>query len=147
MLLPNSATDLSAADKLSDVALANCGQEPNPVAQCEFSKALAQYRLGDYRAAVAWAGKSLAHKPTAYDSWNPSREIEAHALEAMAYYRLNELEDALSSLKRTSEFVRRDSPRRLGIRDTLLADWLTCDILMDEAKALIESQSTPALPK
>jgi len=147
ILLPNSSTDLRAADNLADVALADCGQEPNSVARCEFTKALAQYRLGDYRAAVEWAGKSLAHKPTAYDSWNPSREIEAHALEAMAYYRLNELEDARSSLKRTSEFVRRDSPRRLGIRDTLLADLLTCDILMDEAKALIEGPSAAALPK
>ena len=94
LLLPATGADLDAACQLANVAAAP-SKEHEPSGWDFLVKSLAEYRRGQFASAEEWAGKTLA-EPNGDDG----RDMEAHAVLALACLRSqppNESRAALSN--------------------------------------------------
>jgi tetratricopeptide (TPR) repeat protein len=133
------------ANRLADVAVIQAGLGHPDLAYFEFVKALAEYRLGHFEEAVKWSKQSLARRTPWAAAFNSSREVVAYVVEAMAEQKLGRTNEASASLDKGVEIMNRDAPKRAGKSDgTLLVDWMTCEILLQEAKA--GTRKTETLP-
>jgi tetratricopeptide (TPR) repeat protein len=134
LLLPVRGEDLTKSASLADLALSS-----GPNTWRDYTKGLAEYRQGRFTNAVNWTEKVLA-KPasatrTAYDVLYAQ---DAMVL-AMAHYHLGQTNEARAVLAKGNEIIETKLPKLeggdLGI---YWVDWIITQVLMSEAKALIE---------
>ena len=102
------------------------------------SLAMMAYRDNKFEDAVAWCEHSRTFR-----QFTPARNAIADIVQAMAHYRLGELEPAkrkLESGRSTVETVLLPGLKMGGSSTGLWYDWLHARILLREAKSLIDAQ-------
>jgi tetratricopeptide (TPR) repeat protein len=96
----------------------------------QIAKGLAEYRLGNYTAALEWAEKSLASKLTDY-----SIIVPGNALKAMAQARLGQAAEARDSLTK-ARLIQGNVPTPLH-RIVAWHDWYMHEFMIREAEAAL----------
>ena len=132
LILPPPAADLPAIAKLADFAAA-AGPEHKAWLYIQFAKGLAEFRQGRFRAALDWLEPLLDKTTDQY------RAVQTHMTAAMAQYRLQQPEQARSTLAkgleiadlRLARFTAESGPEERA------NDWIIAQALMREARALI----------
>jgi serine/threonine protein kinase/Flp pilus assembly protein TadD len=146
LLLPAEGAELAAAVKLADEAAAAEYADWNLPAR-QLAKALAEYRQGRFRSAIAWTTKVLTMSTQqSLPGWNHERErnrcAAAYLVQAMAEQELKEVVPARTALATGVEIVQTQCPLvESGDVGREWQDWLVADILFREAKGLIESRA------
>ena len=135
LLVPPSAADLKTLSKMTDVAVA-AGPGHRSWPYFQLVKGLLEYRLGHFTNAVeefaevqAWGGN-----PNSY------RTAQADLLVAMAQYQLKQPEQARASLAIGVERINTKLAKLERGLDEQWDDWLRVQILLREAKSLIEGE-------
>src|SRR5262249_41615075 len=113
------------------------GYGPYHFFQC--CKALAQYRLGSYEEAVNWAQAS-AKNPF------PHSQAEASAVIAMAQYKLGNHDDAQQALTKCGSVLVTKLPAPGQSLGQDWRDWIIAHTLHEEARQLIEGESSAPPP-
>jgi serine/threonine protein kinase/Tfp pilus assembly protein PilF len=134
LLLPIANMDLKALDALADLSLAGGSGDKFSIPFFQVSKALSQYRQGNYAEAIAWAQKPI--KSTSRYSHG-----QACAVLAMAHWRLGEKDEARAMFEKGNAL----SPPVIPARDTedpgkAWLAWLYARISLDEAATLITAE-------
>ena len=139
-LTGNARADLEAANKLVTKALECPGQASADLPYYEFAKALVEYRQGRHEAAVDWARKSFVPRRASWGKeFDSSRGVMTYAVEAMALSQLKRSAEAQQAFNEALQIMERDAPRGWAEpKGTTVIDWLTCDVLLKEARTLIE---------
>ena len=134
LLLPLDGADLAAASKLAETAV-TLGKDDAWVAYYQSAKGLAEYRLANFAQAVEWTRKALG-QPGIY-----SRDIQAYSVLALALHRLNQAGEAREALSKATELAGAKLPRLdSGDLGPDWHDWIIAQILLREAKGLIETK-------
>jgi hypothetical protein len=104
-------------------------------------KALAEYRQGRFASAADWALKALSQpEHHALFQMDDYRRVAANMLLAMSNYQLHEPDQARAALRRGLEIAETKLPKlELGDLGPYWSEWVFANVLMSEAKALIES--------
>jgi len=137
LILPWSGADLDTVAKMADTAVA---ADTNHWAMTwfQFAKGLAEYRQGRFVSAVEWTQKVLAKAGE-----QPVRDVQAYMVLAMAQHQLKHLGEARAALAKGVEIAETKLPKlNSGDLGGGWSDWIIANILMGEAKSLIEG--TPA---
>jgi serine/threonine protein kinase/Flp pilus assembly protein TadD len=135
LILPNSGVDLELVDKLADTAVTvGIGNESMPYYQA--CKAMSEYRLGHFPQAVSWAERAT-------NSSIAGAQAKAYAVLAMADWQLGQKDAARVMLAKGDALA----PRMMAKGETmdlgeLWVAWLFARVSLDEATALIESDSS-----
>jgi serine/threonine protein kinase len=132
LLYPNPGVDLHVADRLADNAVTLGSNQKDRLFYFQTCKAMSSYRLGHYTEAITWAQKSLAGSAV-YAS------AQGCAVLSMANWRLGRPAEARQMLAKGEALV----PDNPGVNPVYgwWADWLIAQVEINEAKALVESQS------
>ena len=144
LLTPADADSMKALEtlsKLSAESMRTAGQDAIMESWRCISLAIMAYREGESIKAREWCQKCLA-----YPEDNPSRIVTAHVIQAMACYRLGEVETARSELAQAGDLANAEFARGLQEGNGWSGfwyDWLFARILLREAEAL-ESGQAPA---
>jgi tetratricopeptide (TPR) repeat protein len=138
LLLPHSGPDLQLMDTLADTAVA-AGNSDASMAYFQGCKAMSNYRLGHFPEAIEWA-----HKAARNSLADAQAKAKAYAVLAMTYWQLGEEEAARAMLSKGNQLSPNilQSNYTLDLGDSWVA-WLMARISLDEATALIQSNSTP----
>ncbi|MEX2137785.1 MAG: serine/threonine-protein kinase [Pirellulales bacterium] len=137
-LIPSSVTDWSVPVRLAELAVA---KEPT-VAWHLYTLAAAQYRAGDYAQAAKRAEESLKVHPT----W--IGRGQNFAVLALVCQRLGRHDDARKWLAETKAWLH-ETNRAMARTEfgyaasNYLGDWLSAQILLQEAETLIRAQEVP----
>src|SRR5215470_14902412 len=150
LLRSNSVVDLHLADRMADTAVTLGRRQKDRLPYFQVCKAMSSYRLGRYAEAATWASKSLDGSP-AYigtDAWlmNNAR-AQACAVLSMANWQLGRPAEARQMLAK-SEALAPDIAFKRGV-DNFTGPWIDWPITrleINEAKALVESQSPEGRP-
>jgi serine/threonine protein kinase len=136
LLYPNPVVDLLRADRLANISVTLGSGEASRLPFFQVCKAMSSYRLGHHAEAITWAQKSL----------NNSRSeagVQAYAVLSMANWRLGRPTEARSMLAKgealASDIALERGANKFGI---WWIDWPITLIVLDEAKALIQSHPT-----
>jgi len=136
LLLPDSAIDVAAVDKLADVAVTLGSGEPS-LPYFQACKAMSNYRLGRFSEAVEWAQKAVG----AATAEAPAKG-KAFAVLAMARWHLGQEGAARAALADGNAAVPEFSAEHGDLGESWMA-WLMARISLDEAATLIQSKSAP----
>jgi serine/threonine protein kinase len=137
LLRPNPVVDLHLADRLADTALTLGSGQKERLPYFQVCKAMSCYRLGRYAETITWAEKSLNGSP-AY------ARAQACAVLSMANWQLGRPAEARPMLAKGEALV----PDNPGVNPdySWWVDWLIARLEINEAKALVQSQSTEGPP-
>jgi tetratricopeptide (TPR) repeat protein len=142
LLTPADGGELDSAASLADrAASANYADAGLPDRQ--LTESLAQYRRGQYADCVTWSGKVLTSAGNlAQPGWTHerarNRTAEACLIQAMAYWKLQEPDNARSALAKGLDFVQAELPDfDAGDLGREWPDCLIVNILLREAKATV----------
>jgi len=137
LLYPNPVVDLHVADRFADTAVTLGSNQKDRLFYFQACKAMSSYRLGHYTEAITWAQKSVASSAV-YAS------AQGCAVLSMANWRLGRPAEARQMLAKGAALV----PDNPGVNPNYgwWADWLIARIEINEAKALVESQSPEERP-
>jgi serine/threonine protein kinase len=131
LILPSSGADLDAVAALAETAVTKGkGQQPYTFFLC--SKALADYRQGQFQQAVARVSEILK------DPF-PYTQAEGRAVLTMAQFQLGKAEEARTALAGLERVVQEElpPPKADDIGKDWI-DWIIAHALLDEARSLIE---------
>jgi eukaryotic-like serine/threonine-protein kinase len=132
LLLPAKGVDLTRSVSLADSAL-NSG----PNTWRDYTKGLAEYRQGRFTNAVKWTEQVLA-KAASRTDYDVLCAQDCMVL-AMAHYQLGRTNDARAALAKGIATVETKLPKlENGDLGIYWVDWIIAQVLMHEAKALIE---------
>jgi Flp pilus assembly protein TadD len=110
------------------------------VAWAEIAKGLAEYRVGNYAAAVEWAQKGLSHgTANAYSIGVPGNQVRALALAQLG--RLDEARSALAEART----VHASFPSPLAGWTSGWHDWYMAEIMFHEIDALLIEKLPPPM--
>jgi len=104
-------------------------------------KALAEYRQGRFASAAQWASKAMSQpeSATGFEMLDDCRRVAANMLLAMSKCQLHQLDEARAALSNGLKLADAKLPRlESGDLGRFWPDWVWADVLMREAKALIE---------
>jgi serine/threonine protein kinase len=140
LILPSAGVDLESVAVLADVAVSRGSNAP-VAPYFDFCKALAEYRLGHYQAATNWAGLAI-QGPFDYPKAN------AAAVMAMAQFKLNQLDNARTTLAYCKKVIEEKMPKSAQDLGDVWQDWIVAHALQTEAKELIggEPRAASGLP-
>jgi len=136
LLRPNPVVDLHWADRMADTAVTLGSSQKDRLSYFQVCKAMSSYRLGRYAEAITWANKSLDGSP-AY------ARAQACAVLSMANWQLGRPAEARQMLAKSEALAPDIAPER-GVdyfTGAWWIDWPISRIEINEAKALVESQS------
>jgi len=135
LFLPSSTVDLNSVGRLADTAVTLGAANDGAMPFFEICKALSEYRLGHFSEAAQWAGKSV-------DSRRKEAQGPAYGVLAMADWQLGNKGGAREMLAQGDALAPRNVPASTttDMGDDWLA-WLFARIQLDEAAALIETES------
>jgi serine/threonine protein kinase len=139
LLLPLSGSDF-AAREFADLALNSKSNTWR-----DYTKGLAEYRQGRYTSAVHWAEQVMARPrsatPTAYDMLY----VQDCMLLAMAHQQSGQTNDARSALDKGLTTVESKLPKLKSAElGPYWVDWVAVQVLMAEAKSLIQGTQPDA---
>jgi tetratricopeptide (TPR) repeat protein len=139
LLLPVTGQVLTIASELADTAVTVGHQDPW-LAYFQFAKGLAEYRQGHFANAVEWTQQALKEPGVEY------RDAQANAVLAMAYYQLKRPDVARDTLAEALDIIK-PVLAKIENRDLDAAwhDWVMAQILLREARSLIENK--PGAPE
>jgi hypothetical protein len=129
LILPSAGVDLKSVAALADVAV-NRGSNAPAAPYFKFCKALAEYRLGHYQAATNWAGHAI-QGTFEYPSAN------AAAVMAMSQYKLNQLDNARTTLAYCNKVIEEKMPKFGQDLGDAWPDWIIAHALLTEAQNLL----------
>ena len=133
LIIPLAESDLQAAVELARKSAADTNHWVMPYAM--MTRALADYRSGDFAGARNWAQRSLKSPPTWFV------DAEAHLVLAMSEFQLNETEAARNSLTRAQSVLSAQAKNyRVGTLGENWHDWLYSPALLHEAATLIDGR-------
>jgi serine/threonine protein kinase/tetratricopeptide (TPR) repeat protein len=137
LVLPVTGADLETAARMAETAVNAPTNNPD-LAWFRFAKGLAEYRLEHYASTAEWMRRVLADAGR-----EPNRDAEACIVLAMAQHQLKQPQEARASLTRGMEIVETKMFKLEGgnLGDNW-DDWVFAHVLLDEAKALMQLQST-----
>jgi tetratricopeptide (TPR) repeat protein len=142
LLLPAEGPEIEQAEKLADVAAAVDYADWN-LAGRQFTKGLAEYRLGYFAGAIEWTGKALA-TGARHDlpGWSHERErnrnAAAYLVQAMAHQQLNQSVEAHAALATGMNIIKTQFPNAdSGDLGREWPDCLVARVLSREAQTLI----------
>src|SRR6266542_189590 len=135
LFVPPPAADLTAIARMAETAVA-AGPNHQYWPYSQFVKGLAEYRQGRFASAAEWFQKALSQSVDVY------RTVQAHMTLAMAQHQLKQAEEARVTLAKGLELAEQRFPKagKIGL-DEQWYDWIIAQVLMREAKALIEGNS------
>jgi len=132
LLAPDSGIDLATANRLTDQALAGNWAQGKVLGGFQLTKAMAEYRSGQFAAAVDLlnqAGELLT---------SSAERATVDLLLAMSYQGLGKTAERDAAAKSAAKLI--DGPvGRAGVDDlpTGVENWLTCQIVKNEAAKLL----------
>ena len=134
LLLPHSGVDLGLVEKWADAAV-TLGQRESSLPFFQACKAMSNYRLERFPAAVEWGEKATK-------SSMPYAQAKAYAVLAMADWQLEEKDTAQAMLAKGDLLAPSHQSAKNGedIGESWVA-WLFARISLDEATALVQTQS------
>ncbi|MEI6297482.1 MAG: hypothetical protein WCO84_07670, partial [bacterium] len=135
LLVPTGGVDSAEPARLATKA-AELGEKQQWAVYFQLVKALAEYRLGNFSAAADWAKKVIAKQGMF------SLDVQAGSILAMAQYRLNNAEEARSSLATATLAAEKSLPKPDA--SDLGSSWhdvLIARQLLKEAQALVVQQA------
>ena len=138
LIRPRPGADLKVPAQLAETAIAKGGNETNVLHFFQCSKALAEYRVGNWEAATNWAARAAANS-------FPYSRAEANAILAMAQFQLKHAEDARGALNKCTVIVETKFPKLTD--EDLGGDWrdlIIAHALLSEAKQLIDGEPAAA---
>jgi serine/threonine protein kinase/tetratricopeptide (TPR) repeat protein len=136
LLVADTPTGCLAAGQLADQAF-KLGQNGYRASNLRFIKGLAEYRAGQYASAIDRVSKSIG-QPTIVRG--PRPDAAAFLVMAMAQHQLKRPDEARAALTKGADIVNTNLLNRENATlDENWADWLVADILLREARTLIES--------
>jgi tetratricopeptide (TPR) repeat protein len=142
LILSSSGADLDLVGKLTDVAVSADPKDPT-LPWFHASKAIAEYRRGNFAPAVDWAQRVLAKGGT---NWN--REIQVQMVVAMSQHQLKQFERAQASFAKGREIADTKLPKiESGDLGPGWLDWIIAQALVREAKALLGTENQTAQAK
>ena len=110
LILHTSGVDLQMVAELAEVAVTE-GEKNRFLPYFHCTRGLADYRQGNYPAAITWMQKSLANdRNRAGHQWDDYLYVEAYAVIGMAHHRMGAVPEARAALART----RRSLPVRVS---------------------------------
>jgi tetratricopeptide (TPR) repeat protein len=135
LLLPHSGVDLQLIDNRADAAI-TFGKDNDAIPYFQACKAMSDYRLGRYAAAIEWADKSEK-------SSQVNAEAKAYAISAMAHWQLGQKDIAQTMLAKGDALAPGISKTQgtVDLGESWVA-WLIARVSLDEATALFQSGST-----
>ena len=133
---PSAGVNLEEVSRLEDWALAHAAGDNGAMPYLQDCKALCEYRLGHFAGAVEWA-----EKPT--KSLTVLVQPHSYATLAMAKWRLGRKTEAAAMLAKGKAMAPDIMPESI-VREngTDWLAWLYARVQLDEAAALIETEST-----
>ena len=143
LLRPAEGPEIEQAERLADMAAAADYPDWN-LAGRQFTKGLAEYRLGHFTGAIEWTGKALTTSGREdLPGWNHererNREAAAYLVQAMAHQQLNQISEARAALTNGTAIINTQFPdATCGDLGREWQDWLLARILSREAQTLIE---------
>jgi tetratricopeptide (TPR) repeat protein len=145
LLRPTADDIASRADKLADRAI-ELGAGHQYLSYFEFAKALAQYRLGNYKGALDWSTKSQDDNRINSDTiWY--LVATTHVLQSMSHQQLGDFTKARQSLRVAQETFNQKLPN--ADESDLGSSWydrLAYDVLRHEAQRCMQPAITLAVP-
>jgi tetratricopeptide (TPR) repeat protein len=136
LLVPDTPTGCLAAGQLADQAF-RLGQNGYRASDLRFIKGLAEYRAGQFASAIDWVSKSIGQPPMVR---GPRPDAAAFLVMAMAQHQLKRQGEARAALAKGADIINTKLLKRENATlDENWADWLIADILLREARMLIES--------
>jgi hypothetical protein len=129
LILSASGVDLRAAGALADVAVTR-GSNAAVAPYFKFCKALAEFRLGHYEEAAAWA-RLATEGPFRYP------KVGAAAVTAMSKFKLNQLADPQAALSECNKIIKEQVPKPEQDLGSEWRDWIIAQALRDEAEKLL----------
>jgi tetratricopeptide (TPR) repeat protein len=142
LLLPSTEVDSNAVAKLADVAVM-LGSQSEYFPWFELCKGLAEYRQEHFDGAAEWSQKALTKQSQPLE-----RDACAYLVLAMAQMKAGRHSAARVAFRTGAEIVEKKLPNLNS--DDLGVQWvdvIIANILMREAKALIEGQPATATEK
>jgi hypothetical protein len=138
LILPRPGAVLTVPTELANTAVTQGDGDKGALPFFQCCKALAEFRVGHYEEAVKWA--DLAAKGPL-----PHSQAEAAAIIAMAHFKLNQSEKALTALADCNSIIAEKLPKpdkeELG---TDWRDWIIAHALQSEARQMIEGERSSA---
>lgn len=147
LLAPNAVGDLSAIERLADLALA--GTEGHLHHRWYLlAGGLCDYRAGRYARAVERLDKAIAPEPAATSAEGvPRLPALVHLILAMAHHQLGQADEARRALATARDMMNQRPFPRLEDGDLGISwsDWAQCEVFHREAEALLkEPRATPS---
>ena len=141
LVLVSPGTNLKTIAGMADTALVRVDTSHSAWTDCALTKSLAEYRQGNFTSAADWAEKAEKAGLRLLSVEKPWLEVQIYAVQAMARYKLKQLESARLALKTAEEIAESKQPKlESGDLEGWWADWIICNALLREAAALIEGQ-------
>jgi len=139
LFVPASGADLAIVERLAEAALR--AEEKDPfLSYRQFTKGLVEYRQGRFGSVSNWMRKSI-DDPFYGDG--QMRYVQSYMVLAMAQHQLKQHDEARKAFAKGIEIKEAKLPK-LDSGDLgtgwYWRDWIIAHALMNEAKALIESQ-------
>jgi hypothetical protein len=134
LFIPPPPSELNNIARMVETAVAG-GPNHQYWPYFQFVKGLAEYRQGRFASASEWLQPVLGKTSDIY------RTVQAHMTLAMAQHQLNQTEQARATLAKGLELAEARFPKlgKTGL-DEQWHDWIIAQVLMREAKALIEGK-------
>jgi len=144
LLMPAEATEMEVAVKLAE-KIAAPGNAKATLAGRQLAKALVDYRRGQFATAIEWS-RAAVETGSRQDlpAWTHERErnraAAAYLVKAMALQRLKLAGAASAALATATDIIQTRLPQaESGDLGREWPDWLVAQILLQEAKGLIEA--------
>jgi len=138
LLVSLPGADLSTESRWADAAI-RLDKTDGGQSWLHFCKGLAEYRQARFASSVEWMEKVLAK-----EGEQPSRDVEACMVLAMATHHLNQPVKAGAALARGRQIAGKELARlENGPLDNGWIDWIIAHVLMNQARSLIESANPP----
>jgi tetratricopeptide (TPR) repeat protein len=141
LILPSSGADLQQVGTMAEALT----QRTSGIASLSpmfpwwyCSKALADYREGHFASAGDWAQRSIDYAPS--NSNAQYCYAEAYMTLAMAEFQLKHRDHAVAALAKGVQVANQTQIAEIGDSASDWPNWIITHALLDEAKALVESQ-------
>jgi serine/threonine protein kinase/tetratricopeptide (TPR) repeat protein len=139
LILPSAGPDLEAAGRLADLAVVQAGTNSPGWTKSAATKALAEYRQGNFTNALEWAQRA-SHRAD-FQTWG-NLEVETHAVLAMTHSRLNQDDLAAQELALAGEIALAKLPKlESGDLGGGPFSWIVAHALLQEAQTVVERQA------
>jgi serine/threonine protein kinase len=144
LFLSDDAESLASLAPFADILEKSIRKRPATsiwISWRDSSMALIEYRRANWNESIAWCKYALN-----FDDGDNARAAMVHAVLAMAYYQIQQLDDSHAELDKGRRLIRNKFSKTLDSGDGKLGywfDWVAARIFLREAETLIEGMDAP----